>query len=332
MLNFSKTPVIVSKDFVLSRVSESTIFSNYFGPFDLHRNFPSPFRRTRQNTTGFFVGKSGDLIFRDFATGEVYDAFAFVAKLHMCSYYQAVTKVAEDFGLIGTGEVKFDNKIVYEVDLEVKRKTLIQFEPAEWSKIYVDFFKKFNIEEKDIPKKKVFPVKKLWVNKRFIATKEIRFAYVDEFQGEVYTKIYSPYSTEMKWLSNCPLHVPFGLKELQYKSDTVFISKSVKEWMLLRTIFTDVVVVQNESESAISDYLQQHLIDNFEKRIIIFDADDTGVTNCKKFNDKGFGYFNTPREDYELFGIKDVAEYSEWYGKDELIKLFINKGFYKEGA
>ena len=332
MLNFSKVPVIVSKEFVLDKVNESTIFSNYFGNFDLRKNYHSPFRRTKKHTTGFFVNKNGNIIFHDFSTGEKWDAFAFVAQLHMCSYYQAVTKVAEDFGLIGTGDVKFDNKVAYKIDLEVKKKTLIQFVPAEWSDVYINYFKKFNIEFKDIPQNQIFPVKELWINKKFVPTKEIRFAYVQEYKSEIYTKIYSPFSTEMKWLSNFPLSVPFGLDSLQYKSDTVFISKSVKEWMLLKTIFTDVVVVQNESESAISEELQKHLKQYFEKCIIIFDADDVGVLNCKKFNEKGFGYFNTPKEDYELFGIKDVAEYSEWYGKEELIKLFINKDFYKKGA
>lgn len=326
-IKFSKVNLPINKEWILSKIDIATIFSNYFGKFELGKNYPSPFRPDKKPSTGFYVNKNGEIIFHDFSTSERYDVFAFVAKMYSCNYYQAITKIAEDFGLVESSEVKFDRTKIFNVDTEIKQKTLIQFTPATWDKVYIDYWATFNIREEDIPKNKVFPVKKLWINKKFIRTKEIRFAYVQEYKGETFIKIYSPFSKEMKWLSNFPLTVPFGLDSLQYKSDTVFISKSVKEWMLLKTIFSDVIVVQNESESSISEELQEHLKTYFDKRIIIFDADDVGVLNCTKFNAKGFGYFNTPREDYELFGIKDVAEYSEWYGKDELIKLFIKKGF-----
>lgn len=328
MINFSKIGNGVDEDFVRSKVSESTIFSQYFGRFELGKVYNNPLRRDRKPSAGFYVNKRGRLTFSDFSTGEKYDAFSFVAAMYGLNYGGSIMKIAEDFGLIpSTGGTKYDKNVVFEVELDVQRKTIIQIEPNEWKDEYLKFWSKYGVEEKDIDKRYIFPVKKLWLNGYLIPTKEIRFAYMVKWEGEVFFKIYSPYSKDMKWLSNVPLHIPFGLDTLPFKSKTLFITKSAKDKVVMNKIFTDVIATQNESEAAISSDVENFIKLNYDRYIIVWDNDVVGVENCKKFNDRGFGYFNIPGEYYEMFKIKDCSDFVEYYGIDALKQLFKDKGY-----
>lgn len=327
MIDFTKAPLKLDERFVLSKMSEGSIFSQYFGSFEFKKGYRSVFRKDSDPSTGFYINRTGRIIYNDLKTGEKLNCFAFVAKKYGISYGQALRKVAEDFGLIYSDKmVVFDKTQVYEIDEKVNQETQIQIQPSHWTKAHLNYWKQYGILE---PSKDIIPVAKLWLNGKFIPTKEIRFAFVIQWENKVYMKIYSPSSKNMKWLSNIPLYIPFGFLDLPKMSDTVYITKSRKDMEVLKTIFTDVIATQNESESALSESVQKYLLDNYKNRIIIWDNDDVGVENCKKFNDKGFGYFNIPREDYEMFGIKDCSDYVSYYGLEELKKLLKTKGFSK---
>lgn len=325
LLKFSKIFTPVNKEFVLKQLTESTIFSNYFGDFKLGRAYSSPFRRDKTPSTGFYISKRGSLIFNDLKTGEKLNCFAFVAKLYNISYDDAISKVAEDFGLIKGSVIKYDKTVITNIDNEIKKETLIQFTKKSWEFEEIKYWKQYDISKSEIPKDEVFSVKRLWVNGNEIYLDSLTFAFVINLEDKTYVKIYSPFSKKMKWLSNIPLHIPFGLNTLPYQSKHVIITKSFKDRLILKKFFTDVIATQNESESALNIDTQKILIDNYERRTIIWDADITGVENCKKFNDKGFDYFNTPKEEYELFGIKDPSDYVSYYGIKELEKLLITK-------
>lgn len=329
MFDFSKVPVNLDEEYVLSRISESTIFSNYFGNFELRKIYNSPFRRDKDPSTGFYISRSGNIIFNDLKTGEKLNCFRFVAKLYGLKYHEAITKIAQDFGLIDNYRPRFDKNIVFKIEEDIRKETIIQFEPAKWHKIYLDYWRQGDILEEDIPKDELYPVKRLWLNKREIETKEIRFAQLVRHEGKIYTKVYSPYSPTMKWLSNIPLSIPFGMDTLSNASTTIIIAKSFKDRLVLKRIFTDVIATQNESEAALTLAIQDQLKKQYSKRIICWDNDRTGVENCKKFNDKGFGYFNIPHEYYLNFGIKDPFDFVSYYGIEELKKLLVNKGLRK---
>lgn len=325
-LDFSKITDKIDENFIFNRISAATIFSNYFGNFELGKIYSSPFRKDRRPSTGFYISKDGSLIFNDITTGEKLNCFRFVAKMYSINYYEALKMIAQDFGLVTGWRAKYDKNKIFEVDLTIEKQTLIQFEPNNWTKPYLDYWSQYSIEEKDIRKDLIFPVKKLWLNKKEINCKEIRFARIQpDSEGEIKTKIYSPYSKEMKWISSIPLSLMFGMEELKFKSDTVIITKSFKDLQLLQTIHTDVVATQNESEASFTEENQNYLKEKYKHRVVFYDNDSPGVEACKKFNDKGFGYFNIPQEYYNMFGIKDASDFVEYYGKEELIKLLKQK-------
>jgi len=50
-----------------------------------------------------------------------------------------------------------------------------------------------------------------------------------------------------------------------------------------------------------------------------------GVQNSTKLNSDKIGYFNIPRVYYEKYGIKDCADYVQYFGIEALKELFIQK-------
>lgn len=329
MIDFSKVYTEpINRDFILARLQESDIFYNYHGSFKLGVVYSSKFRKDSTPSCGFYINKNGKLIYNDLKTGEKLDCFAFVAKLFALTYGEAIQRVAKDFGIIQS-----DSKLVYkpnpdfELDLDVKSKTIIQFSPKRWDDNNLLFWRKYDIVREELEKENVFPINELYINKKKIYGKDVqRYAYLERSNGEEFVKVYSPYDKQMKWLSNIPLYVPFGLKDLKFKTDTIIITKSKKDLIVCKKLFSDVIATQNESESALGFDVQDMLLSNYEHAIIFWDNDQTGVDNCKKFNEKGFGYFNIPKMEYEKFKIKDASDYVAYYGVDALADLFKEKG------
>lgn len=333
--NISKPQALVTAEYILSKVDEGQIFSYYFGYFELKKLYPSKLRKDRRPSTGFFISaKTGSLLHKDFATNEVLNCFMFVARLYNISYIDALNMIAKDFGLVEGSVIRPEAKTILQninFDKEIKSQTLIQIIPSTWKHSHKAYWNQYHIDIQRLKKNNVYPVKDLFVNKVFFKTDELCFAYLVKHIDEngkyhEYLKIYQPLRTNEtgKWINNVPISVPFGLYELNYNSPHIAIGKAKKDEMVLQYFFTSTIGTQNESEAAIPPPLISRLHEAFPKKTIIWDADPTGVENCKKFNSKGFGYFNTPAYLVER-GIKDVSDYVKAFGMKALERLLKSK-------
>jgi len=336
MIDFKNinSELLLTPTWILSRIEDSTIFSYYFGKFELGKVYPSKFRKDRNPSTGFYISKSGSIIYNDLTNSEKLNCFEFVMKLYSCNFKQALHTIASDFGLISKENSKVSTQFMLdasEFNKDIKKKTLIQFEPSGWNTENYRFWKLHEISIAELKSENIFPIKKLYLNKSEILNRNNyqRYAYIQEYENEegkqTGIKVYSPEDPNLKWLSSIPLNIPFDLEKLKFQSDTCIITKSKKDKVVLSKLFSDVFAVQNESESAFTQETQDFIKNHYKKRIVIFGSDDQGVDMCKRFNDKGFDYFNTPREDYEKYGIEDPADYIKAYGLDLLKDLFIKK-------
>jgi hypothetical protein len=322
----------VTDKWILSKLDDAQIFYYYFGHFELNKAYPSKFRRDSNPSTGFYISKTGAIIYNDLRTGEKLNCFNFVRKLFNIPYKDALNRIATDFGLIRGNTKPLAQKILDQTvkfDRELKKDTIIQIEPCAWNSTHLTYWKQYEVTKSELVREEVYPVKNLYLNKFHYKTDELCFAYtVHEKVGKeikkTYLKIYQPYSETRKWMTNVPLTVPFGLHNLKYGTDKIMIGKAQKDRLCLLKLFPSVIGTQNESPSAIPDSLVKHLCFNFPERVIVWDADETGVENCKKFNERGFGYFNTPRELLPQ-GIKDISDYIKAFGLKALEKLFKEK-------
>lgn len=333
--DFSKVSlaIVLTPDWILSKVSDSQIFFHYHGRFKLAVACKSSLRKDNNPSVTFFVGESGRIIYWDFRDGRGMDCFAYVQALYNCSFRRALETIAEDFGLINKQTIKVSPKLMLaanELDRTVKKETLIQFTTKPWQKGIgknLSFWNLYEIEQDELEREKIFPVDRLFLNKQEILnpTGQLRFAKIEKYEDRTGVKIYSPFDLKMKWLSSIPLNVPFGLNTLNCESNLILITKSFKDMIVLKKLFPSVIATQNESEAALPDNIVTMLDGLFDHKVIVFDNDETGVNSCKKFNDRGFGYFNIPNEYRTRFGIKDPSDYVKTYGLEELKKLFQEK-------
>ena len=331
MIDFSKVNVRIDEEWLLSRLNPSTIFRLYHGDFMLGKVYPSIFRKDKDPSCGFFIHKgTGALLYNDIAQGEKLNCIQFVMKLYDLKYYVAINKIAADFGLIEGEKIVSDEWLKESDDFEeeIKREeVLIQFIHRPFTKEDLKYWAEYEITKEELEKENIFSVESLFLNKREIKNfrNEVRFAYPIHQNGETKVKIYTPHSKTIKWLSSIPNDWCFGLNGLKFESDTVFITKSRKDELVLKKIFTDVISVQNESEQSLPKHVIEFLNDHYKNKIIIFDADNPGINACKRFNGKGFGYFNTPKQDYEKYSITDPSDFVKAYSLDLLKEEFKKK-------
>lgn len=341
--DFSKIQpaIVLTSDWILSRITDAQIFFHYHGRFRLNVSCKSTLRVDNHPSVTFFVGHNGKIVYYDFKEGKGLDCFAYVQRVFNLDFNRALQRIASDFGLISSKTVENARRIEYalkegaNIDRECRKETLIQYTAKKWDKESLDFWRLYEITQEELETEQIFPIDRLFLNKQeiFNPTNTPRYAKLENYtldssEPDVTrdaVKIYSPYDPNMKWLSSIPIHIPFGLDTLNYESNVVFITKSFKDMIVLKKLFDSVIATQNESEAALSDMTVDMMDRMFDKKIIVFDNDETGVTNCKKFNDRGFGYFNIPKEYLLKYGVKDPSDYVKYYGINALADLFKEK-------
>jgi hypothetical protein len=325
-----KQRVSLTKEEVLSRISEYDIFKYYMPQgWQLNRATNSPFRK--DNNPSFVIGnRNGYVSFIDF--GDVNfrgDCFTFVKLLfHMRNMDEVLRKIDNDFSLgISSGIVGDYKSIIskYEQPTEVKRYSLVQVVTKKFTKSELDYWASYHLSLDDLRQNNVYSVKKVYLNRQLFPSKlnELVFGY---FYEGGYWKIYRPESDrKRKWMpNNVPITAMDG-KENIVNCDVALISKSRKDYMVMRKVFPCSCAVQNESIACFSQENVSYLKDNSKVQILSFDSDEVGVNNSRQITQLfDFQYANVPRK-YLSEGIKDWAELARVHGMEELVKCLKEK-------
>lgn len=330
MYNFKdiNPAIVLTANYILSKIEDSQIFFYYFGRFQIGKAYCSAFTKDKKPSTTFYINNRGKIIYYDFRTGQTWDCFAFVQELFHVPFNKALDIIAEDFGLIDKKTTKVSPRIFQlsqELDKEVKDKnTLIQFIPEKWNESNLRFWRYYDITRDELVSENVYPIKKLFLNRSELPNYHSypRYALTERTDNRILVKVYSPTDPKMKWLSSIPLDMPFGLNDLPYESNVVFITKSKKDQIVLKKIFTDVIATQNESTASLSAEVRDLLKRRYDKRVIVFDNDEFGTANAEKLRDEGFDVFCIPREDDVPNLVKDPSDYIRYFGLDMLKQLF----------
>ena len=320
----------LSSEFILSKISEESIFRYYLG-IDLKKGlFCSTLRSDKNPTCSIFRNSKGILIFKDFATGQYLDCWNIVMYKYNCTYFQALEIVANDFGLIKSDIKKNKGKIDLQIPkIEDKETSKIQVEIQEFTDLELKWWSKYGITPEILKKYNVYSCKHVFLNGNLVAQSQQHcpiFGYYggiikkDKEKLELW-KIYFPKRKSYKWMTNYPKDKIQGYKQLPKKGKLLIITKSLKDVMSLSQ-FNIPACAPNSECLFIKDSVLKELKQRFENIIVWYDTDLAGVSNLRKIRKQypELYYYIIPRKYKE----KDFTDFYKKYGKEESKNLLLN--------
>ena len=265
----------VSKEYILTQVTQEAIFEYYFGQkIDLAKKYKSPLRDDKTPGCSFFHGQSGDLLFFDSKEGNM-DCFKFIMLLHNCSYYDAIIRIKIDFNLIKNRNVQIINeeKEPYLKKIQIKKKPFTPKELEFWQ------VPDMVVTEELLAKYGIFSISDLWFNGVYKGYNlNMTFAYK---QKNPYSyQIYKPLEQKnRKFRTNDGSYI-YGWDDLEIGKD-VYINKSPKDWFYAKIAEYNSIAPLGEGFNIPVEKIE-YLKNNCKNIYLCYDNDDAGRRYTEK--------------------------------------------------
>ena len=328
-------PINLTKELILSRVSEEKILNYYLGlpvKKGLYRN---PLRRDKRPTASYYrSSKSGRIMFKDFGTGFCGDFVSIVMAKFNCSYYKALQIIANDFGIITRKDLP-KNRCLKQWDGEVfedKQGAIIQVEIRDFTESDIQWWAKYGITVPTLKKFKVFSCKNVFLNgnlfETVLDTQHVYGYYGGIKQDVEQWRVYHPSKTKWKWISNWKNHQIQGAHLLPKQGgDILVITKSLKDCACLYEYGITAIAPCSENEF-LTDNQYQRIKNKFNKIILLWDNDYAGISNAQKIRKQhpDLIVMFIPKKS----GCKDFSDYRKTYGDKKTRELIQQaKDYYK---
>nr|DAX08737.1 MAG TPA: DNA primase [Bacteriophage sp.] len=288
--------------------------------------FKSPLRSDNHVTCSFFRGKSGNLYFKDFASGKCLTFEGVVMEKFGCNYSTALKIIARDFGYSHDSAPKKAVKI--QPKFEEEKQTFIQAEIKDFSEAELKWWSGFGITKDILNKFKVFSCKTIFLNGNIYAQSAqhspIYGYYFGKKENVEQWRIYMPKRKEFRFIGNVSTKTIQGYKQLPKNGKLVVITKSMKDCLSLYSLGISAIAPNSETQF-VTDKILEELKQRFKYVALLYDNDLTGVRFTNKIRKQHPELIVTmiPRNT----GAKDISDYYHMYGRaktQELIKNSIN--------
>lgn len=331
MFGFYLNKETITKEFILSHLSQEQIFEYYLNEeVELGRKYTAPYR-VDHTPSCFFDYFNEILYFYDFAdTQTSKDVFAFVMALYDVDFRESLNVILND--LIINGNHNLERKVLSPLIAikPKKRDRKLQYVKRDWNLDDAIFWNKYQINKQTLINDGVFPISSFFGEKKngdyfSIGCNTITYAYTQFHNNRV--KIYAPKSKHMKWITNCSSDDVGGIDDLPEKAELLIITKSYKDYRVLKNLKLNVIWFQSETIKP-DDNILENLTQRFDKIVIWFDRDPTGYNNGINFA-KHINTFKhcciaisiPSKKEVIAHKVKDPSDYIAAFGKDKLIEL-----------
>lgn len=253
----------LTKDYILSKVDQITIFSVYFNLpietiqycIDTGDFIVSPIRTDIHPTCGFRYDNKGKLKFKDFAGyfwGDCFDAAAYIiSKMYdnteidinsKDGFIKILRHITFTFKDIFYGDEKdplIQNNINKTITKIKKEKPIIELVIRNWNQNDIDYWKQFNVNLQTLNINFVYPIEQYYINRKinpepkyYYNEKDICYAYIlgKDRNGIYNIKLYFPNRTKnnTRFITNCNhLEGIYQLSKEDY--DLIILTKSTKD-------------------------------------------------------------------------------------------------------
>ena len=273
----------ITKESLLNLIDQEAIFSDYGIPYQ-DFEFKNPLREEKHSSCKFYYNKNGELRLVDFTgwfKGNVFDFVMFIEKKN---FKDVLFLIYERY--VQGKDIPLS---VYKKRQSIKKNTFNSYSNTkidvvfgEFNKVNYKFWKDQGITINTLKTFKVKPPLRVDVNKKIVYKSDFTYKAYMYYFGEVESihrvKIYFP-GMEMKFLTNS--REIEGLKQLRFKSDTLVITKSLKDVMLLFEFGIESIAPPSEgfmfSKETI-DYLKS----KYKKVYVLYDFDYAGVRGMQR--------------------------------------------------
>lgn len=279
----------ISKDKLLEYVTEEDIFELVFLFKPVEFEYVTSPLRHDTNPGCWFERDitTGKLQFRDFGDGDKpLDCFDVVQRyFKIPNFYRTLDFVKK--ALIDGKGIKADikhikPKIKREVATKTRVKILVRTRP--FNNADRKFWQPYGITKRQLIEDKVFPIsqfKLVGTKKGDVSVRPQKIAYAyTEFDKEM-KKIYQPYLKKFKFATNCDQNAVGGIKNLSPFGRQLIITKSYKDYRVLKNQGLNSIWFQNEGQIPSLEILL-NLCKRFDSIVVFFDNDDTGIEAANK--------------------------------------------------
>lgn len=283
------TSIRITKELILSKVSQETLFEHYLGVPIKKGLFcsPSVIRPDKTPTCAFYKDGKGNLKYKDFA-GPTFDCIGCVMYIFNCSYYKALRIIANDFGLINDSNIeKHPAKIAYTgVELEKTEKARIQVEIKDFSEKELKWWNSFGIGATTLKKFKVFSIKHVFLNGNYFSSSSETspiYGYYGGINsnGDDLWRLYMPTKRTFRFLSNWNACFIQGSKQLPKSGEFIVITKSLKDVMSLYE-FGITAIAPNSENLFLTEAQYKKIKSRFREVYLLYDRDLPGVRSANK--------------------------------------------------
>jgi hypothetical protein len=327
---------------ILNKTDQYIIFKTYCPPFEeVGKAFHSELRKDPK-PSAFITYYNDRLWYKDFgAPHSAVDCFGYVMLKYNLTFRQALNIINSDLRL-GLNSDVIDIKPGPELlgffedipkyKITEKLDTLINPIYRNWNLLDKKYwYDTYGIDKKILTLFDVRPITGVYLTtlyrsntKRvFINKNDLSYSYlIDKEVGIERFKIYSPYGDrENKWLSNCKSNHYQGFNQLPLIGNTLVITKSLKDVMVLYVHGVHAIAPQSESQNIDKEFYDK-LCRRFDKIVIFYDNDEPGINGASKLISK-FNLYSVVINSDSDNSIKDISDYREYYGYQKTKELLM---------
>jgi hypothetical protein len=273
----------ISKESILSLVSQEDIFQIVFKVRPQEYVYVvSPLRN--DNIPGcWFSYHNGTLYFVDFAHKRTHsDCFNVIQDYFQIPNFYLTLQFIYDRLIKNKTDLK-PLPVVNQKKKNKKVNLLIEARPFKTDD--GTFWSKYQITKQNLIQDKVFPLKRVFAlntktGSHVFECNEIAYAYTDFLESR--KKIYFPIREgKRRFITNCNQNDVGGINSLPPFGSELIITKSYKDYRVLKNSGKNVVWFQNEGMIP-SEPIIHSLVKPFRSIIVWFDNDHTGITASEK--------------------------------------------------
>lgn len=313
---------VLSLSSILTRIDEYGLYCHYLGfDPDIRGTYSSPIREVDDSPSFSFYNAYPDagveFLWKDGALDKSGTIVQLVQYMYGLTYTHALEKIDSDFKLGFTDGTFATTKrvLTYKKPEKKEEATIAVNSKTQFTEAGLDFWISFHITEETL---NLFDVTELYgatINSNQVGYKELAFAYRI---GDKY-KIYCPYNSKFKFVNNFPIKLAEGFFQLKKKSDTLIITKSLKDVMVLHELGYEAISPKSETTLLPKQYFKW--INTHYKNVRVLFDNDMKHNGDKYPYDKIYIPIDSE--------CKDVSDFIREYGKEEtkwMLEKILNLG------